>query len=162
MVRNKQVEKAERNDWMTPFYIKALASAFFNEAHGMDTLSYFDPCPPNYDELDHNDGLTTSWPPCAFINPPFNQYKKWVQHGVRQPKPQIWLGNTNHDTEWFALLYKNTTALILLDHRVDFINPDTLLPNGDPKRCNFLAYRGDKPTSFLNHFSGLGYGVYAR
>lgn len=141
------------DQWQTPPEILDAVRAFYGG-------EFFDPCPAKPDF----DGLAVKWQPNAFINPPFSQYKQWSWHGKFQPRPQIWLCNQNHDTEWYDNLITGASALCLLMDRVVFIDPRTGKPaadkNGRPQtaigKCQTLVYAGDDVKGFYEHFRPLG------
>lgn len=79
-----------KQDWKTPKAVYQTLNAEFN----FD----FDPCPtkPKFD------GLTTEWGQCNFINPPYNELRKWLEKGF---------------TEW----KKGKTVVFLIPSRTDTI-----------------------------------------
>jgi hypothetical protein len=136
-----------RDHWGTPDNIKVAVKKFYGKEP-------FDPCPwnPNFD------GLTTSWSECAYINPPFSEYKKWVQHGLMQPPEQIWLSHTSHDVQWYKSLLSSVDAVCLLSKRVNFIHPLTGEASKSTAigKCQTIFYRGVRVADFKESFSHLG------
>lgn len=147
---NKEGAKAtgelSRDYWMTPPYIIDRVKQALGPY-------YFDPCPKDPDF----DGLITPWRGFAFINPPFSEYKKWVNHGMRQPNPQIWICNTKNSTSWWQMLFLHSSALCLLTDRVAFINPETMQPSGTAYgQSQCLFYLGSGHHKFMEAFSDIG------
>lgn len=136
-----------RDNWITPDYIKDLVRACF----GTD---FFDPCPENPTK----DALTIPWEPFSFINGPYSEFKagKWLDHGLQQPSPQIWLAFSNTETVWWQRLAKSSTAICFVKKRIRFIDPRTYEKSEKPTQASTIFYRGDSPYSFKRHFDDMG------
>ena len=135
---------ATKDCWQTPPALLARVKYFFGG-------EYFDPCPPN----PTFDGLAIQWPEKTYINPPFSEYLKWVEHGLHQPLGQIWLCDHDHSTQRFQKLLPGASLCLLFD-RVGFIHPETGKEVKGNPRCQTLIYRGRKPFSFANTFWSVG------
>lgn len=81
-----------RQTWRTP---KAFYTAL-NTEFGFD----FDPCPPD----PHFDGLHCEWGDINFVNPPYNEVKKWLEKSLdewRKGKTVVLLLPSRTGTKWF-------------------------------------------------------------
>ena len=92
------------DDWPTPDWLK--------KALRWDER--FDPCPLQY----KIDALTMDWPAGAVINPPFSKLAQFVEHGLKQPRPQIWLVPATPDRKWFQALVYEGGEVAYFDHRI--------------------------------------------
>lgn len=145
----KQTGEDWRDSYGTPPYIlKAVAQL----------CDYWaDPCPPS----PHFDGLGREWDEYwdfVFVNPPFSQYAKWVDHGMKQDCDQVWLSHTNNDTQWFQKLASKASALCLLNKRVKFIDPRTGVETTSTfiNKGQCIHYIGNDLEGFNRAFSPLG------
>jgi hypothetical protein len=147
----KATGQSLRDHWQTPPYILEAAVWFLKSLPNITEV--FDPCPPN----PQLDGLAIEWPPGTFINPPFSQYAKWVDHGIKQKPEQIWICHHNHDTRWFRKLMDYSDAISLLTKRVNFIHPENgHQPGSAIGKCQSIVYRGRYVDHFEGHFCDLG------
>lgn len=86
-----------RDEWNTP---KSLYEQLDSEFH-----FNFDPCPDSVEAegLRKFDGLG-EWKERNFINPPYSQVAKWIEHGYKQSlkgKLCVFLTAARTDTRWF-------------------------------------------------------------
>ena len=125
----KSSDEEWRDRWRTPKQITDRVTKFYD-------AFYYDPCPvkPQFD------GLAVDWFPQSFINPPFSEYRRWVNYGLTQPMPQIWLSNHNHDTVWFKALSRRCAGQLQIAKRVRFIDANTGIQadNGAIGKCQTL------------------------
>lgn len=145
----KDHQRHDKKDrWRTPQYILDAVNAFYG------TRFWFDPCPPNPEF----DGLSVSWKELNYINPPFSDYLTWVEYGLTQWGEQIWICHHDSSTKRFQKLAARASAILLLDERVKFIDPDTgeQSKGTDAAKSQTLIYIGDKPYSFCDSFQHLG------
>lgn len=149
-----------RDNYQTPNYILSRVAAFLDR--------YFDPCPAN----PSFDGLDMDWPKYQgiYINPPFSEYEKWVDHGLRQENiEQIWIMNHDSSTLRMKKLLSQASAICLLSQRVQWIDPRTGEPvqvtckktgkqskGTDPAKSQTLIYLGENPEAFYGSFSLIG------
>ncbi len=146
----KATGEAWRDNYRTPAYIIDRVNAVFPDG-------WLDPCPEN--PLPGMDGLGMYSFQNRYVNPPFSQYQKWVDHWLYQPGEQIWICHTNNSSGWFKQLMAEASALCLLFKRVIFIDPRTGEPckNSSYGKSQSVIYVGDRPEVFIGEFSKLGY-----
>lgn len=136
-----------KDNWGTPPYILECVTDLWGE-------HWFDPCPPNPDF----DGLAIDWKRRAYINPPFSMYEQWAIHGLKQPTEQIWLCNTSNDVKWYKMLLADCDALVLVNHRIRFMDPVTGVQskNSGFGKSQSIFYRGKFWGNFKSKFQHLG------
>ena len=88
---NKVLFSSERQNWKTPKAFYQALNAEFN----FD----FDPCPsePLFD------GFKKQWGQVNFINPPYNEIKKWVEcaYWKYKNRTNVFLIPARTDTQWW-------------------------------------------------------------
>lgn len=80
---------------------------------------YFDPCPVN----PQFDGLNIEWYQKNFVNPPYNQIKKWVDKAIEEDKKghkSVLLIPARTDTKWFKKLYDYGCLFGFIEGRLKF------------------------------------------
>lgn len=146
-----------RDHWKTPPHIIEAINQMWPDG-------WHDPCPanPQHDALSDECDWNAGGP--LYINPPFSQYRAWVDKWTNEARPEaIWLCHHSHDTSWFQGLTSGepeNTAICLLRGRLRFIDPRT----GDPSastaigKCQSLIYYGrmEGHRRFFETFSPLG------
>jgi hypothetical protein len=137
-----------RDCYQTPRYILDAVEAVLGEF-------WFDPCPkvrrPDWD------GLTMPWQPYAYINPPFSEYGEWVEWGLQQPGPQIWICHSNTDTKWYHRLLDASSAMVLTKGRTYFIDPRTGEPSKEARQGQTVFFRGESRIAvFMYEFDRIG------
>jgi hypothetical protein len=118
----------KKEDFETPPDLKEAIVERFGE--------YFDPCPLHGRELAKNDsskdGLLIDWKEVNFINPPYNEIKKWLKKGVEElhkGKLSIFLVPVRSNTNYWKELVVPYAAEILFIHRqMKFIEGSLGLP----------------------------------
>src|SRR5271165_6977223 len=66
---NRSLFSSNKQDWTTPNHL-------YNELNSEFAFD-FDPCP-----IEHTfDGLIIEWGKSNFVNPPYNEIKKWIKKG---------------------------------------------------------------------------------
>lgn len=126
-----------RDNYKTPRNILDLVDRLFGER------GWFDPCPPS----PTFNGLLRHWgPQPIYANPPFSEFSKWVEHGIKQPGEQIWICHSNTETQWYQTLIKHSDLMVLTKYRVKFIDPRTDKPGESPPTGadNLLSWPPDK------------------
>lgn len=147
----KETGVIEKDYWQTPQWLKKIIKDYYGG-------TYFDPCPANPDF----DGLKLIWPvKDTYINPPFSQYKAWVNHGLLYSKRsrQIWLSHHNHDVVWFKQLRVFSVAQVQLFSRIRFEDYLTGEPSKSTAygKCQTLHFLGGHDIEEIKkHFSTIG------
>lgn len=149
-----------RDNWQTPVNVLELVTLFYGDY-------WFDPCPVDPDI----NGLEECWSQYGnsqFINPPFSQYAKWIDFGLRQGCDknricnnnqgceQIWLCNSNTDTKYYHKLLNASSALVLTNYRMSFRHPETGEEINGNRQGQTLFYIGSRPREFGEVFGELG------
>lgn len=96
------------------------------------------------------DGLNLPWFPRSFINPPYDDLKKWLAYGMTQPAQQIWLVPNRTSRPWFREWRNQLNAFVEL-------NPIAF--HGYVNKAPFpllLGYVGGSINSFLGATNYLG------
>lgn len=149
MAVTKQGAKATSDPWrdyyMTPEYILTRVEMVLG-------MFYFDPAPAN----PQWNALAMDWIENAYINCPFSQIAEWVEHGLMQPGPQIWICHSNTEQSYYQKLVGASQAMCLVNHRIRFIHPITKLPAAKPRQGQTLFYRGPNVSTFKNVFGEIG------
>lgn len=111
-----------RDNYETPEYILEAVNEFYGGRN-----EWYDPCPrrPVLDVF----SLDRSSPGISkrkmYINPPFSEYRKFVQHILPLGGEQIWIMHHDSSTERMQLLMERARLICLLTERVKFIDPRT-------------------------------------
>lgn len=143
-----------KDNWITPPYILEIIDRFYGKGTWVDAA----PIGPIADSLSQTWAAER-----IYINPPFSQYEAWAKHGLASlthyKQEQIWICHHGHDVKWFRFLLAKASAMVLIDHRVKFIDPVTRQPseNSAYGKCQTLLYIGWRPQVFMEAFSPLGY-----
>lgn len=90
------------------------------------------------------DGLKTPWRPKAFINPPYNDLKKWLAYGLTQPREQIWLVPVRTHRTWWRAWRDQLDARFELDP-LKFVGYDQAFP-----APLLLGYMGSNTSAFVD------------
>lgn len=106
---NKVLVSRKSDDWATPKYI-------YDE---FIKAGWFDPCPFQSDF----DGLSISWKPKNFVNPPYSQTSIWVEKAIsesRNGKKVVLLIPARTDTKYFRRLYEVGCKFVFITGRLRF------------------------------------------
>lgn len=117
------------------------------------------------------DGLSMPWSGNVWLNPPYGRrYGKkgpfnlplWVNRSVEAFREDeidqaILLVNAFPGAKWFVPLWD--FPICFTDHRIAFIDGDTLLTQKDPRHFNAFAYLGLDLDRFTEEFDQFGYVV---
>ena len=85
----------------------------------------FDPCPLGWKDfipyIPDADGLKIPWGQSNFINPPFNEIRKWINKGLKEwdggKKTCVFLiPARTHTATWFRLIWPKATEIRMLSH----------------------------------------------
>ena len=111
-MNTKPIFSSVRHNWKTP-------EAFYN-ALDSEFCFDFDPCPtdPTFD------GLECEWGTRNFLNPPYNQIKKWLQKTLTEcnkRKTTVTLLPSRTGTDWFhECVLSHATEIRFIRGRLQF------------------------------------------
>ena len=111
---------SQRLDWQTP---KAVYQVLDSEFH-FDR----DPCPVK----PVDDGLTSEWGMCNFVNPPYgNELPKWIAKGFEEyqkGKTVVFLIPSRTDTRWWHEYCMKAKEIRFIKGRLKFDNQKNSAP----------------------------------
>lgn len=110
---NLGVDRVSRDNYKTP---SALYDLFIKN-------NYFDPCPYNSNYIIN--GLTIAWKENCFVNPPFSNFKGFVDKCIDEliygDTKIIWfLCPCSNDTIWFKKLFPYIEHIVFVNGRMKF------------------------------------------
>ena len=119
--------KKRTQKWGTPKALLEILDAKYRFSRNLDG-SLFDPCPIDWDQATHPDGLAMDWAPSTFVNPPFTGVVSWVRKAsieAQKGNQVVMLLNAATDSVWFHLHVYNQPGVELrfLRGRVPFVDP---------------------------------------
>lgn len=112
-------QKSKSDKWMVPTHIY---SELDDEFH----FTGPDPCPIDWEKETHEDGLTSEWGQCVFVNPPYSKCGEWVEKSWKEwkkGKTIVMLINSCTDTSYFHKWIYGQAELRFIRGRLAFINP---------------------------------------
>jgi hypothetical protein len=98
-----------------------------------------------------DDGLSKPWLPRTYINPPYNDLKRWLAYGLTQPMEQLWLVPVRTHRPWFRHFLAQSTLICWLDSGLTFLGYNQPFP-----APLALVYRGYRKDKFISSTSLLG------
>jgi len=106
-----------------------------------------------------HDGLAQNWKGKIFLNPPFDDTKKWIaklveQYDLGNTIEAIALINSNLGYKWYEELWRMFPVCLVKD-RIEFIC-STGEKKGQAKRGQTFLYIGDNPDRFSGVFKQIG------
>ena len=111
---------SQRLDWKTPEATYKVLDDEFNFTT--------DPCPSN----PTRDGLTMSWGPVNFVNPPYGrELPKWIKKGYeewKKGKTIVFLIPSRTDTRWWHDYCMKATEIRFIKGRLKFDNHKNSAP----------------------------------
>ena len=152
----------ETNEWYTPreFIESArnVMGSIDTDPASNDTAQEFIQARDYYTK--ETDGLTQTWGPNVWLNPPYGDPLPWVEKLLAEfeaghAKQAILLVNTANSPQWSRLLWHSMFSVCLLDRRVRFWRPDRLEAKGTAQD-QMLWYIGYETDKFHEEFELYG------
>jgi hypothetical protein len=86
---------------------------------------WFDPCPfnPNWNPIDHLDGLEIPWAWKTYVNPPYSNPKPWVAKAIDEHamgKTVVMLLKHDSSTRWYAMLKEAGAHFLMVEGRLRY------------------------------------------
>lgn len=110
---------SQKQNWITP-------ERFYQELNKEFNFD-FDPCPVN----PKFDGLAIDWKRSNFVNPPYNQIKRWLVKGFsewKKGKTVVFLIPSRTDTIWWHEFVMFATEIRFIKGRLKFSNSKNSAP----------------------------------
>ena len=113
-----------------------------------------------------DDGLTKEWKGRVWMNPPYSRglIDKFIFKLVEETKAGhitefITLTNNATDTKWGQELLACADCVCFPNHRISFIQSDTMEPKDGNDRAQMFCYAGPRLFDFLSVFSDIGWVI---
>lgn len=121
---------SQRLNWQTPKAVYQTLDAEFRFDH--------DPCPPKPTQ----DGLTSEWGGCNFVNPPYGrELPKWIAKGFsewQKGKTVVFLIPSRTDTRWWHEFIMKADEIRFIKGRLKFDEHK----NSAPFPSAIIVFRG--------------------
>jgi hypothetical protein len=113
--------------WGTPKALLEILDQQYTFTRNLDG-GLFDPCPIDWDQATHPDGLAIDWAPSTFVNPPFTGVADWVRKAsieAAKGNQSVLLLNAATDSVWYHDFCYNQPGVEVrfLRGRVPFVDP---------------------------------------
>lgn len=111
--------KSKTDKWMTPPSVYIPLNEEFQFT--------FDPCPIEWNEKTHDDGLAIEWGERNFINPPYSNVSKWIKKAHdewKKGKLVVMLINAITDSIAFHEYIYGKAELRFVKGRIKFLDQD--------------------------------------